>query len=101
MADKILHVVDISPCIYAGSFNKRSFIPGEVINTGNGYRERIIPTGGTSMLFNILGQYMGTGTIVFVADRDPTIKKNMYADYKGTRTHPHDVSVGKIGRAHV
>lgn len=91
----VLHVVDMSPCIYAGSFNKRSFIQGDVINTGNGYRERNIPTGGTSMLFNILGQYMGTGPIVFVADRNPTIKKENFPDYKGSRTHPHDVSIGK------
>ena len=91
----ILHVVDMSPCIYAGSFNRRSFIQGDVVNTGNGYRERNIPTGGTSMLFNILGQYMGTGPIAFVADRNPTIKKELYQDYKGSRTHPNDVSIGK------
>jgi len=90
-----LHVVDMSPCVYAGSFNKHSFIQGDIINTGTGYRERNIPTGGTSMLFNILGQYMGTGPIAFVADRNPTIKKDMFKDYKGGRTHPADVSIGK------
>ena len=58
MDKKVLHVVDMSPCIYAGSFNRHSFIQGDILNTGNGYRERNIPTGGASMLFNILGQYM-------------------------------------------
>lgn len=95
MEKNVLHVVDMSPCIYAGSFNRHSFIQGDVINTGNGYRERNIPTGGTSMLFNILGQYMGTGPIAFVADRNPTIKKDMCPGYKGSRTHPNNVSVGK------
>ena len=95
MDKKVLHVVDMSPCIYAGSFNRHSFIQGDIVNTGNGYRERNIPTGGASMLFNILGQYMGTGPIAFVADRNPTIKKDKYPDYKGSRTHPNNVSVGK------
>ena len=96
MDKKVLHVVDMSPCIYAGSFNRHSFIQGDIVNTGNGYRERNIPTGGASMLFNILGQYMGTGPIAFVADRNPTIKKDKYPDYKGSRTHPNNVSVGKV-----
>jgi 5'-3' exonuclease len=91
----ILHIVDISPCIYAGSYNTHSFIQGGIINTGNGYRERNIPTGGASMLFNILGQYMGTGPVVFVADRNPTIKKDKYADYKKSRTHPTNISIEK------
>ena len=26
MDKKVLHVVDMSPCIYAGSFNRHSFI---------------------------------------------------------------------------
>lgn len=95
MADKILHVVDMSPCIYAGSFNTRSFIQGDVISSVNGYRERNIPTGGTSMIFNILAQHMGTGPIAFVADRNPTIKKEKFPNYKGSRTHPHNVSVEK------
>lgn len=90
-----LHVVDMSPCIYAGSVNTRSFIPGGILNTPTGYREQRIPTGGTSMLFNILAQYMGTGPIMFVADRNPTIKKELYATYKGSRTHPNNVQVSK------
>lgn len=95
MEKNILHVVDMSPCIYAGSYNKRSFIQGDVINTVNGYRERNIPTGGTSMLFNIIGQYLSTGPIAFVADRNPTIKKEKHPEYKASRTHPTDVSISK------
>lgn len=92
---RVLHVVDMSPCIYAGTVNKASFMPGDLINTSEGYRERNIPTGGASMLFNILGQYMGDGPIAFVADRNPTIKKELNSDYKGTRSHPYDVKINK------
>lgn len=95
LKENVLHVVDMSPCIYAGSFNTRSFIQGDIINTANGYRERNIPTGGTAMLFNILAQYMGTGPIAFVADRNPTIKKEQYGYYKGSRKHPENVSISK------
>lgn len=90
-----LHVIDMSPAVYAGSFNTHSFISGDVINDVNGYREQRIPTGGTSMLFNILGQYMGTGDIAFVADRQPTIKTDRFPFYKGNRTHPHNVEIAK------
>ena len=91
----VLHVVDMSGSIYAGSFNHHSFIPGDVVNTVNGYREQQIPTGGTSMLFNILAQYMGTGPIAFVADRTPAIKKEIDPNYKGNRTHPDNVQMEK------
>lgn len=93
--DNTLHIVDISPACYAGSYNPRGFIPGNIINTPDGYREQRIPVGGTSMLFNILGQYMGTGKFAFVADRDPTIKKELFPDYKSSRTHPANVMMHK------
>ena len=47
------------------------------------------------MLFNILGQYMGEGPIAFVADRNPTIKKELLPEYKGTRSHPYEVMISK------
>lgn len=90
-----LHVVDMSPAIYAGSYNKHSFIPLDVVPTPDGYRERIIPTGGTSMLFNILAQYMSRGDFAFVADRRPTIKQEMFPGYKGSREHRHEIAINK------
>ena len=103
-----LHVVDMSPAVYAGSFNRHSIIPGEINKTPEGYRERYIPTGGTSQLFNILAQYMSDGDFAFVADRRPTIKQELFPNYKGSRSHPDHISVAKdvaeyiqIGRAHV
>lgn len=90
-----LHVVDMSPAIYAGSFNRHSIIPGAVVKTPDGYRERYIPTGGTSQLFNILAQYMSSGDFAFVADRRPTIKQELFPNYKGSRSHQAHISVAK------
>lgn len=93
--ENILHVIDMSPCVYAGMYNKYSFIQGNVVNTVNGHTEQNIPTGGASMLFNILGQYMADKHIMFIADRNPSVKKEIYPDYKACRTHPDDVQIGK------
>lgn len=90
-----LHVVDMSPAIYAGSFNKRSFISGDVVQTVDGWREQAIPTGGASMLFNILSQYLPRGDFAFVADRMPTIKQELYAGYKSSRAHREEISISK------
>lgn len=90
-----LHVVDMSPAIYAGSFNKRSFISGDVVQTVDGWREQAIPTGGISMLFNILSQYLPRGDFAFVADRQPTIKQEMYTGYKSSRAHKEDIAICK------
>ncbi len=90
-----LHVVDMSPCVYAGTFNRHSIIPGDLIKTVNGWRETYIPTGGTSQIFNILAQWMNDGDFAFVADRQPTIKQEMYPNYKCSRTHPANVAVSK------
>ena len=91
-----LHIIDMSPVVYAGTYNKRSLIPApEPVMTADGYRERYIPTGGTSMLFNILAQYMGTGDIVFVADRSPTIKREIRSSYKSQKSPNQLVQVSK------
>ena len=92
---RILHLVDTSSAVYAGSVNKHSFISGPVVRTANGYRERIIPTGGLSQLFNIVYQYMNTGTIVFCCDRPPTIKRGMFPGYKGNRHADENVNIQK------
>lgn len=92
---RVLHVVDISPCVYAGMSNKYSFIQGGVLNTPEGHLEQNIPTGGTSMLFNILAQYMSDEHIMFIADRTPSVKKEIYPEYKACRTHPDEVEISK------
>jgi 5'-3' exonuclease len=83
---RILHIVDVSSAVYAGSFNTHAFISGPIVNTVTGYRERIIPMGGVSQLFNIVYKQLDTGTIVFCCDRPPTVKRGMDQNYKTTRT---------------
>lgn len=84
---RILRIFDISPFIHAGRINKKSFIEGPIVNTGSGYRQRILQTGGISLLFNILYAEYGNCDMVFCADRNPTIKKGMYMGYKCDRDH--------------
>lgn len=93
--DLILTVVDMSPAVYAGSFNRHSMIPLDVVQTADGYRERYIPTGGVSQLFNILSQHLGRGHVAFVADRNPVIKKELYPEYKSNRPHTEAISIAK------
>lgn len=93
--DKELHIVDMSPAIYAGSFNKRAMISADVVPTADGWREMRIPCGGASMLFNIISQYLPRGEMCFVADRRPTIKQEIYSGYKGNRKHNPEVQINK------
>lgn len=95
MANNELHVVDMSPAIYAGSYNRHSMIPADVVQTSDGWRERYIPTGGACMLFNMLGQYLSRGDFAFVADRRPTIKQELYKGYKSSRSHPENININK------
>ena len=92
---RILHLIDTSSAVYAGSVNTRSFIPGPIVDTGNGYKERIIPTGGLNQLFNIIYKHYNTGTIVFCCDRAPTIKRGIFPEYKTTRSFNEKVSIQK------
>ncbi|MDR1523219.1 MAG: hypothetical protein LBS29_04645 [Endomicrobium sp.] len=92
---RVLHLVDVSSAIYAGAVNLHSFIQGDVVETEGGYREQIIPTGGTSLLFNSIYKYLKTGPMVFCCDRVPYVKRGMFPDYKITRTHKDKILVQK------
>lgn len=83
---RVLHLVDVSGAVYAGSYNKHSYIPGEVVLTPNGYRERMLETGGVHSLFNIVYKYGYKDSILFCFDSNPIIKKGWYPEYKANRT---------------
>lgn len=89
--EKVLHILDISPHIYAGNVNKRAVIRDELRNTPNGWVENSIPSGGIAYLFNKIYDFGYKDKMVFVADRCATIKKAMYPDYKGDRTPKPEV----------
>lgn len=82
---RILHLIDISPHIYAGSVNKRSAFEGELINTPRGWQTQIIPTGGVSFLFNKVYEFGPRDTMIFAADRTPTKRLDILPTYKSRR----------------
>lgn len=91
----ILTVIDMSPAVYAGSFNRHASISLDVVQTADGYRERYVPGGGVSQLMNIISQLLGKSHIALVADRVPSIKKELYPEYKSNRPHSEPIMIAK------
>lgn len=89
-----LHIFDMSSFLYAGHINKRSYLE-QVVQEGASWKTLTTPTGGTSLIFNKLYALVGKGDIVMCCDRNPTIKKDMYKEYKATRPHKSDIQVEK------
>ena len=92
---RILRVFDLSSYCHAGNVNKRAFFDGPIVELASGYTQRNVPAGGVSLLFNQLYYYMGECDMVFCADRNPTIKKGMYPQYKESRAHARDIEIQK------
>lgn len=95
-----LHIFDMSSFLYAGHVNKRSFLKQEV-QVGASWKSLITPTGGTSLIFNLLYSLVGKGDIVMCCDRNPTIKKDMFPEYKATRPHKTDMQVEKAAAEYI
>lgn len=85
-----LYIIDLLPFIHAGHVNKHSFLY-RVEDIGSRVREIRTYTGGTSLIFNTLYEIVGKGDIVICSDRRPTIKQDMYAEYKANREHNHEI----------
>lgn len=92
---RILRVFDLSSYCHAGNVNKRAFFDGPIVELASGYTQRNVPAGGVSLLFNQLYYYMGECDMVFCADRNPTVKKGMYPQYKESRARARDVEIQK------
>ena len=92
---RVLRVFDLSSYCHAGNVNKRAFFDGPIVELASGYTQRNVPAGGVSLLFNQLYYYVGECDMVFCADRNPTIKKGMYAGYKESRTHTRAIEIQK------
>lgn len=92
---RILRVFDLSSYCHAGNVNKRAFFDGPIVELASGYTQRNVPAGGVSLLFNQLYYYMGECDMVFCADRNPTVKKGMYPQYKESRAHARDIEIQK------
>lgn len=90
MSEKTLIVVDISSMIYAGVKKDYCKIKGKMVKTVNGYRANDVSCGGISYLFNLIHDNLGECDFVFCGDRTPTIKLNMYPQYKKNRNYTGD-----------
>lgn len=91
---KTLHIYDVSPFVHAGHSNKYSKLE-RVVDLGSTWKTLLTPAGGTSLIFNSLYENLGSGDFVFCCDRNPTIKKEMFADYKCNRDHKNEINVEK------
>lgn len=92
---KVLRLFDLGSYCHAGAVNKRAFIEGPIVQVDARYTQRTLMAGGTSLLFNHLYTHYGACDMLFCADRNPTIKKGMYADYKVNRDHAIEIEKQK------
>lgn len=89
----VLHILDTSNYIYAGSAYSTSWIARGVRETNGSYSANEAPIGGVKCLLNNVFRLTGPNSVVMpVFDATPTIKREMYADafgdpygYKGNR----------------
>lgn len=89
---KILRIFDVSTYIHAGMVNRHSYLLPSIANTADGFRERRLPTGGLSMIWNMLYNEYGKCDMVFCMDLAPTKKILMNENYKANREHNRGVS---------
>lgn len=94
MEEKKLYIFDLMPCVFAGNVNKRSKLE-YLVEGGSHCYSVTIPTGGVSLIFNELYNIVGTGDIIFCSDRNATIKKEMFPEYKANRDHKPEINVAK------
>lgn len=92
---KVLRIFDTSAFVHAGKVNKHAFLLPELRDEANAYTEYKIYAGGTSLLWNILYSEFGKDDLVFCVDRRPTLKQEMYAEYKANREHSTEVQKQK------
>lgn len=92
--ERNLYIFDLLPMIFAGSVNKWSKLE-HLVDAGSRCYSVTIPTGGVSLVFNELYHIVGTGDIVFCSDRNATIKKEMYPEYKANRNHNPNIKVAQ------
>lgn len=82
---KELHIIEVSPHIYAGSVNKYASIDAAPDKINGEYITPSIPTGGIAYIFKKIAEYGHKGDMIFAADRYPTIKKDIFPGYKAAR----------------
>ncbi|MCM1218623.1 MAG: hypothetical protein NC548_29390 [Lachnospiraceae bacterium] len=89
---RTLHIFDMLPFIHAGHVNKYSRLE-RLVDFGTKWKTQVTPTGGVSWLLKNIYSAAMQGDVLVASDRTPTIKKEMYADYKANREHKLDINV--------
>lgn len=89
---KVLHIFDMLPFIHAGHINKYSRLE-QLIDVGTTWKTQVTPTGGVSWLLKNIYTAALAGDVLVASDRTPTIKKDMYADYKANRDHDREINI--------
>lgn len=87
MNNETLHIVDLSAVLHGGKMITHAKLYGELQNTAEGFQKPFIPVGCISYVFNILVNYANKDKVVFCCDREPTIKRGMYPEYKSGRNY--------------
>lgn len=91
---KVLCLFDVAPFVYAGMRNANSKLE-QLVDVGSTFKMQVTPTGGLSLLLSEVYQLAGKADCVFCCDRNPTIKKDMFPEYKSGRKPNPNVSVSK------
>lgn len=84
MSKTILCIVDVSPFIYSGAFTLHNELLGALKFSGEKYYQDRRRMGGVAYLLKKVYE-LRYSDIVFCFDSNPTIKKQMFADYKCNR----------------
>lgn len=90
--ERTLHIFDMLPFIHAGHVNKYSRLE-QLVDVGTTWKTQVTPTGGVSWLLKNIYSAALAGDVLVASDRTPTIKKDMYPEYKANRDHDHDINV--------
>lgn len=92
---RVLNIFDLGSFVHAGAYNTHAYIDEEPIVGADGYRACHIPCGGIALVLKTIRENGDKATYVFAGDRNPTIKKGMYPDYKGQREHKRSIEIQK------
>lgn len=90
--ERVLHIFDSLPFIHAGAINKYSVLE-KLVDAGTTWRMQTTPTGGVRWLLKNIYIAAGNGDVFVASDRTPTIKKDMYQEYKANRDHDPVINI--------
>lgn len=92
--EKILRIFDVSSFVHAGKVNSYAMIDCGLVMSGTSFVNPKIPCGGASLLWNVIYEH-ATDDMIFCADRDPSIKREMLPSYKAQRSFNAEVQKQK------